>query len=124
MLGTNALPRTKKPASVTELSIKGVVLMGDPIYSEGVYAVYVGYIESIPDKDIPHYLAVNCQTGVVEGSSARLFEARGLCQAFHREVQEQDRLISQGIDMVERRDDERGNRDPDYMEPKIKWKPN
>jgi hypothetical protein len=60
----------------------------------------------------------------VEASSARLFEARGLCQAFHKELEEQDRMLSKNIDIVQRHDDNLGNVDPNYEDKKVKWTKN
>lgn len=104
-----------------KLTIKGVVLLSGPVYSEGAYSVYVGYIEAMPDKDIAHYLVINTTQGVVEGSSARLFEARGLCQAFFKELEDQDTRLAKAIDIVERNDSD-GNVDPSYPAPK--WRTN
>lgn len=109
---------------VRKQPIKGVVLLSDPIYAEGVYAVVIGYIPTDENKDIAHYLIINTKYWVVEGSSGRLFEARGLCQAFHKELEQQDSFLARDIDIVERSDDDIGNRDPEWKATKTKAKPN
>jgi hypothetical protein len=82
----------------------GVSLTGKPLFSEGPYAVYVGTVDADGRGDIPHYLIVNIQTTVVEGSAARLFEARGMCSMFAKELAEQDDLLSKGEAIVEQVD--------------------
>ena len=82
--------------------IKGVELLSAPLFSEGVYSVYVGYITGDATKDIPHYLVVNDQNCVVEGSSARYFEARAIASAFSKELVEQNEHLNKGREIVER----------------------
>jgi hypothetical protein len=103
--------------------IKGVVLQGEPIFLAAPYHVIVGYIESDANRDIPHYLIINTITNVIEGSSARLFEARGICQAYSMELKGQDEMISKEIDLVEKTEEADGNIDPKYQAKKVKdWK--
>ena len=105
------------------LEIKGVVLIGDAVFAAAPYIVNVGYVEEDNNRDIPHYLVINTTTAVVEGSSARLFEARGICQAFAAELASQNELISKEIDLVEKVDDADGNTDPKYKAKRMKdWK--
>ena len=80
-------------------------------------------MEGDSNKDIPHYLVINTMTNVVEGSSARLFEARGICQAFAAELRDQNDLIAKQIDLVEKVDEADGNTDPKYKKSRMKdWK--
>ena len=106
------------PKSV--MAIKGVVIQETGLYMAAPYEVIVGWIESDTNKDIPHYLIVNTITGVVEGSSTRLFEARGICQAYQKELNAQDDMIFKQIDLVEKVEEPDGNTDPKYR--KRNWK--
>ena len=82
-------------------TIHGVVILGEPIYQEGVYQVVVGYLVNAKNQDVPHYLIINVETSVIEGSSARLFEARSVAAAFNAELKSQDNLIAKGVGLVE-----------------------
>lgn len=107
----------------TKLRIEGVELLGGPIYAEGPYAVHVGRVPTDKNQDIPHYLVVNTTYGVVEGSTSRLFEARGICQAFRKELEQQDLYLAKDMDIVEQVDEPDGNVDPEFPKKKdIKWK--
>lgn len=96
---SNKKPR--KAAGGIDLEIKGINIEGKPLFTEGSYSVYKGWIESDVNRDIPHYLIINNDTWVVEGSAARLFEARGMCSAFSKELIAQDKLLSKGESIVE-----------------------
>ena len=100
--------------------IKGVRIERYAVYLAAPYQVVVGWIESDTNRDIPHYLIINDNTGFVEGSSTRLFEARGICQAYQKELQSQNDMISKEIDLVEKVDEIDGNTDPKYR--KRNWK--
>lgn len=76
--------------------------MSAPLFTEGAYSVYVGYISGDTSKDIPHYLVINDTNRVVEGSSARYFEARAIASAFSKELTEQDEHLAKGREIVER----------------------
>lgn len=95
------------------LEIKGVVILGGAIYSEGDYSVYVGYLETQENRDIAHYLIINDRYKVVEDSRARMFEARGVAQAYAKEQEIQDKKIAENIDIVELAEPD-GNTDPEY----------
>lgn len=103
------------------INIRGVVLQKGPLFSDGPYGVYVGYIESDATKDIPHYLLVNMENEVIEGSSARLFEIRGMAEVFAKEVSTQNNLIEKHMALVAR-DEPNGNIDPDVEAQHRKWK--
>jgi hypothetical protein len=90
---------------IVTVEIKGVITIGASLYNKGVYSVYVGYLETNDNKDIPHYLIINTDTEVVEGSAARLFDARAMVDAFFNELSNQDALIAKGESLVERRED-------------------
>jgi hypothetical protein len=83
--------------------IHGVKLLGTgPVFTDGAYSVFVGYIESSGEKrDIPHYLLVNNANSVVEGSSARLFEARGQCSYMAAQLESQEEMIKKGESLFE-----------------------
>lgn len=83
------------------MEIKGIEIAGKALFSEGPYSVYVGYVENDSNRDIPHYLIINNDTWVVEGSAARLPEARGTCAFFAAELKAQDALIAKGESLVE-----------------------
>lgn len=110
------LKNKKKETAISDrdgtkfLDIKGIQVSGEAIFTEGAYSVYVGYIESETGNDIPHYLIINDDTWVVEGSAARLFDARGMCSAYSKELVEQDKLISKGEPIVEQVDEPNGNK--------------
>lgn len=85
--------------------IKGVVFTGkSALFTDGDYSVHLGYMESATREDIPHYLIVNDLTGVIEGSSARMFEARALAVAFNRELTGQTEALAKGVDILEKED--------------------
>lgn len=85
------------------MEIKGVVLLGKPVFTVDKYAVIIGYIETVERKsDIPHYLIVNTEHKVVEGSSASLFEARGMCSYTAKQISQQEELIAKGEALFEK----------------------
>lgn len=83
------------------MEVKGVNIEGKPLYTEGQYSVYKGWIDDEKHNDIPHYLIINMETWVVEGSAARLFEARGMCSAFSHELELQNKMLAEGKPLVE-----------------------
>lgn len=85
------MSKTKKIGP--NLTIKGVTLLDRELYRSGPYKVYVGYMSSRDSPDIPHYLIVNTLAGVIEGSTARMMEARALAYQLDSELQQQDKLI-------------------------------
>lgn len=102
------------------MNIQGVTIIGEAIFSYGSYSVFVGLIPDNTNRDIPHYLLVNTETKVVEGSSARLFEARGMCEAYGKELEAQNDLLSNKIDLVTATEPD-GNTDPKKVKKKQTW---
>jgi len=84
---------SKKKTATTGIKIKGTVLVGQPIHFDAPYAVYVGYMASDQANDIPHYLIVNTTYNVIEGSAARITDARLGAYQLARELEEQDKVI-------------------------------
>ena len=73
------------------------LLSSDPVFRDGVYGVFVGYIENDNHlQDIPHYLIINMEHKVVEGSRTVLFEARGECSYLNFQAEKQNELIADG----------------------------
>lgn len=58
------------------------------------FGVFVGYINNENNSDIPHYLVINLLHNVIEGSTAKLIDARVLAFVLAKEVKEQDELIA------------------------------
>lgn len=103
------------------MKIEGVIIEGDAIYSEGEYSVYVGRMApEVREGDIAHYLVINDRYKVVEGSSARVFEARGLCHVYNKELDYQNERLAQDMDIVQT--EANGNVDPEFENKKgRKW---
>lgn len=72
-----------------------------PIYSEGPYSVYVARIVQDEKKDdMDHYLIVQDDYGVIEGSFNRLIEARATCWALANAAFEQNIKINNAQPLV------------------------
>lgn len=85
------------------MEIHNVSLKEKPLFTDGAYSVWVGYIISKGEnKDIPHYLILNHINEVVEGSSANFVEARGHCSYLNSQLEAQDELIRKGESLFER----------------------
>jgi hypothetical protein len=92
------------------MTIHNVQLLGDPIFNEGTFAVYVGYIDTPERKnDVPHYLIINTRYNVVEGSSASIFEARGHCAYLNAQYEAQEDMITKGVKLFEADDEHSDN---------------
>lgn len=104
----------KKKVTVTTTKIgpeiKDVVFVEGPIYSDGPFDVWVGYINTKDGNDIPHYLIVNKTYSVVEGSAANLTHARNMASELASILVKQDQKMNQGkLDLEDDNDKSRFN---------------
>ncbi len=91
------------PSGAAFPEIRGITIMSrHAIYREGPYCVVVGFVIGDSNRDIPHYLIINTDNNVVEGSAARLFEARGLAATFAAELASQDEWLAKGNSLVQK----------------------
>jgi hypothetical protein len=79
--------RMKMPSGI-KMEIPGVVIDSGPLFSKWPFSIYLGYLEKkIGDEsnDIRHYLIINDEHGVVEGSTPRIVMARTALEQLAKE---------------------------------------
>lgn len=85
------------------------VELSAPIFTHRNYDVHVGYVDN--GNDVPHYLVVNRDYTVIEGSYQRLVEARAMCVVLGEQTQIQQESIDNGELVSELADSEKEKAD-------------
>lgn len=78
--------------------VKGVKLIRGPLHVSGPYSVYVGYIENKDDSDLPHYLVLNSEHIVVEGSTHNFHIARQIADELENVANKKPELPGESVE--------------------------
>lgn len=77
------------------LKVPGLILKKGPLYTAGPFAVYVGCVDKQDGSDLDHYMIVNTDHLVTEGSQIQLSTARLMAFRLSEELEAQDRLLEE-----------------------------